>query len=161
MARHSPAPLCPYCQEPAGLVLGKLLYPQRVDLADKWFYRCGPCFAWVGCHPRSKKALGIPANAELRRARELLHERRIDPLWQRADECVAYDPEDTKARRIIKNVARNRVYEYLAERLGLPIDDCHTAMFTLDQCREAWVILTDVNYPEIRQWAKRRRAKAA
>jgi zinc-finger-containing domain len=163
MARHSPAPICPYCQEPAGLVLGKVLYPQRIDLTAKWFYRCGPCQAWVGCHPKSKKALGTPANRELRRARSILHERRIDPLWKDADECGAYDPESPKARRIIKNVARTRVYEYLADRMRIDFESCHTALFTLDQCREAWLILTGVAYTEIRLWSKsqKRRKQAA
>ena len=159
MARHSPAPICPYCNEPAGLLQGSTLYPGRIDLALKWFYRCGPCQAWVGCYPKTKKALGTPANWELRRARTILHERRIDPLWEGADECGAYDPESPKARRIIKNVARTRVYEYLAARMEIDVDECHTALFSIGQCREAWLILTNVKYPEIRQWAKRRRQK--
>ena len=48
-----------------------------------------------------------------------------------------------------------RVYGFLAARMGLTRETCHTAMFTLEQCREAWAALTGVAYPEVREWAKR------
>lgn len=32
--------------------------------------------------------------------------------------------------------------------------ECHTANFTLEQCRAAWRALSGVAYPEIREWHK-------
>jgi hypothetical protein len=158
--RRVKAPTCPYCGDEAGLVTGRQIYPRRQDLWQKPFWRCGPCGAYCGCHPGSKRPLGFPANAELRRARMLLHEKRIDPLWLTAESCGEYqfDPNDRKAVVMIRSTARRRIYNYLADRLGIDPKESHTAMFTIDQCREAWIYLTDVNYPTIRAWAKARKA---
>lgn len=157
MADH--APNCAHCGGPAGIVSGAAIYPGRQDLAALRFWRCSPCGAWVGCHRtgNGRKPLGRPANAELRRARGILHERMVDPLWRGAIETCGYEPEDARARAIITRTARRRVYEFLADRLGIPFAETHVAMFDVEQCRAAWVALRGVGYPEIRAWAKARR----
>lgn len=150
-----PAPVCPHCQVPAVLVTGAAIYPHRADLHTKQFWRCERCGAYVGCHPKTSKPLGVPANAELRRARQLLHDRALDPLWQRAE--LHYNrPEDARAIAIIRNSARKRVYAYLSWRLGLDPEDTHTAMFDLETCRRAWTALARTDYPAIRDWYKTR-----
>lgn len=156
--RKAVAPICPHCQQPSKLIAGDVLY-RKDDYADQWFWQCEPCLAHVGCHPRTKRPLGFPANAELRQARMLLHNRMIDPLWRTAVESVGYTPEDPKARKIITNTARKRVYDFLAWRLGIDRDECHTAEFDLEMCRRAWVALRGIDYNEIRTWAKARKAK--
>lgn len=45
--------------------------------------------------------------------------------------------------------------------MGLTADECHTAMFTIDQCRQAYRLLKTITYAEIRDWAKANRKKAA
>lgn len=147
-------PICPHCNRASELVTGADIYRGRDDLADKFFYRCRPCDAWCGCHPRSKRPLGVPAKADLRRARSLLHERRLDPLWKTALTTADYHPEDRKAVAIITNTARKRVYEWLAYTMGLK--EFHAGECDIDQCREAWILLSNITYPEIRAWAKAR-----
>lgn len=76
------APNCPYCGRVSELVTGDVLYRTRSDLADKFFYRCRPCDASVGCHPNTKKPLGTLANNALRQKRRAAHAE-FDPLWKK------------------------------------------------------------------------------
>lgn len=149
------APICPTCQTAARLTDGREVYPRRPGLADKPIWVCTVCEdTRVGCHPGTEEPLGFPADAALREVRMLLHHQRIDPLWKNAPQTGGYSATDDEALRIIRKAARGRVYGFLAERMGLTRDTCHTAMFTLEQCREAWVALNGVTYPQIRDWAK-------
>ncbi|MFK5600207.1 zinc-finger-containing protein [Methylobacterium sp. HMF5984] len=153
----SNAPICPACDTPARLTDGREIYPHRPDLADKPIWACAICEdTYVGCHPGTENPLGTPADAGLREARMLLHRNRIDPLWKTADRTVDYRPKGDEDRKFIRKVARSRVYGFLAERMGLTRDTCHTGMFTLEQCREAYRALNRVTYPEIRAWAQTR-----
>ena len=68
--------------------------------------------------------LGTPANAELRRARGMLHNR-LDPLWKAAPK---------KQRR----TARRRAYRILRRALGTTAEATHVGMFDLETCRAAW-----------------------
>lgn len=157
--KQPPSPVCPHCQIPAVLVTGAAIYPRRPDLHEKQLWQCTACDAYVGCHGKTSRPLGVPANAELRRARMLLHDRVLDPLWQRAE--VYYNrPEDARAIAIIRNSARKRVYAYLGWKLGLDPEETHTAMFDLETCRRAWTALAGIDYPFIRAWYKAREASA-
>ncbi len=82
----------------------------------------------------------------------------IDPLWQTADRSGAYGTLDDEGRRTVRQAARGRVYGFLADRMGLTRDETHTGLFDLEQCRAAWRALSGVAYPEIREWAQKRRA---
>jgi hypothetical protein len=147
----TPSIECPYCHGNAPRITGRDLYPHRTDLYDKLFFRCLPCGAWVGCHPDGKP-MGRLANSQLRNARHQVHIV-FDPLWQSARQL--YDGWNAK----IKNVARIRAYEWLADRLGIALADCHIGMFDLHQCREAWRVIHRENptAASIRAWAKARR----
>jgi hypothetical protein len=159
------------------LVTGAEIWPHSDRLRDKPIWVCEVCHARVGCHPGGTEPLGTPAGPALRRARSILHDRLVDPLWQNAPDhpCYAVEREPrnarerkrmaspewkAKRRRDIWRAARARVYEFLAERLGLSIDDCHVAMFDLETCRQAWRALEGVTYDEIRAWSIDRRAAA-
>ena len=148
------APLCPVCLQAAQLVTGADIYRGSPELASKPYWRCEPCQTWCGCHAGTNKPLGIPADKATRDARQHVHKDVLDPLWQGAINALGYEPEDEKARAIIRNVARKRVYEYLANRMGLTRAETHTGLFSIEQCRQAYRILRDVDYPEIRAWAK-------
>jgi hypothetical protein len=154
------APICISCQAVARITDGSEVYPHRPDLHHKTIWKCDGCEGYVGCHPGTWKPLGTPANAEVRRARMLLHNDRVDPLWATADKCGLYRPENVTARWKIRKHARHRVYAYLAEKLGVPFDQCHVGMFDLTTCRRAWTALTGVTYPEIREWWKARKEAA-
>jgi zinc-finger-containing domain len=156
------APLC--CGQPARLTTGREIYPHNHGLADRHFYKCAACGAYVGCHKGTKRALGIPAGPELRNARQLLHDRRLDPIWKAADQLPDYDfrgdPDAGLARHRVRQTARKRVYAFLADRLEIPREDCHTAAFDLETCRRAWRALAGVTYAEVREWWKAREAAA-
>ncbi len=106
---------CPYCGKPAERVGGDRIYPHRPDLAGKNFYLCAPCDAYVGCHPGSNKALGVPANKELRRLRNAAHAS-FDPLWKS------------------KRMTRSNAYKWLASSLSIPVEECHIGRFGPDLC---------------------------
>ncbi len=109
-------PQCPYCDKPSALVTGDVIYPHRPDLSEKWLYLCYPCGAYVGCHPGTTKPLGRLANYELRRAKQAAHAA-FDPLWR-----------DGKKKR-------KEAYTWLAEQLGVHVNDCHIGYFDVDMCR--------------------------
>ncbi|WP_454629675.1 zinc-finger-containing protein [Bradyrhizobium cenepequi] len=145
-----PAPLC--CGVDARLTDGREIYPRRTDLHHKLLYKCDRCGAYCGCHPGTTKSLGTPANAETRRARSDFHDQVFDPLWKTAVITGGYTVRDEREANRIRKAARNRLYVYLANHLGISRDDCHTGMFTVDQVRRATEILKNVTYPDIRAW---------
>lgn len=157
---------CQHCREECRDRLGVDVYPHRPDLAEKVIWECVFCGARVGTHedgPNKGQPLGTAANEELRRARELMHGR-LDPIWQLAhnlypDAKRGPEAERIKAMAIIKRTARKRVYEFLADKMGLPFEQTHVAMFSLEECRQAWVALRGVTYADVRAWAKARPAK--
>lgn len=117
--------ICDYCGAQCGLVTGATIYPHRHDLRDKKFYRCAPCDAYVGCHPGTETPLGRVANAELRAAKMAAHAA-FDPLWR------------------TKKLSRSQAYTQLAERMGLPKEDCHIGMFTMVQCEQVRRVSTEM-----------------
>jgi hypothetical protein len=102
-------------------VTGKEIYPHRADLADRKFWRCEPCGAYVGCHVKTGKPLGRLANAGLRRLRIAAHEQ-FDKLWKVGD-------AETLGKR------RTSMYAWLARTLGVRGDQCHIGMFDETMCR--------------------------
>lgn len=111
-------PICPYCGNWSEKVTGLDIYPHRPDLAEKSFYRCFPCNAYVGCHPNTDKPLGRLSDAPLRKMKSRVHQE-FDELWKSG--CMT----------------RKEAYKWLADRMGLEKDDCHVGMFDEDQCARA------------------------
>lgn len=114
--------ICNYCDEPAVLVSGQVIYPHRSDLAKLNFWRCQPCGAYVGCHKKNTKygvkgdePLGRLANAELRKAKSRAH-RAFDPRWRDGP------------------MARKEAYAWLAERLKIDPEKCHIGEFDVAMC---------------------------
>lgn len=136
----SAAPKCASCNRPARLTRGIEIYPHRKDLADKPIWKCDGCGGRVGCHPGTTKALGTPAGPELRRARGLLHDDMLDPLWKGK-----------------KGQSRSLVYAYLGAHMNLPAEQVHIGMFNIVQCRDAWKILNGTTYSQIARWAEESR----
>jgi hypothetical protein len=115
MNGHVEAPMCQYCGELSRQVTGKEIYPHRRDLWGNIFYQCEPCSAYVGCHPRSNRPLGILANAELRKAKSAAH-RAFDELWRDGW------------------MSRTAAYKWLAEALNITHDKCHIGLFDVETC---------------------------
>lgn len=109
---------CPYCFKPAELVTGKEVYPHRPDLAERKFYECRPCKAYVGVHMGTTKPLGRLANAELRAAKQAAHAA-FDPTWK---------------GKLPKQGARKAAYREMADRFGIK-GELHIGDMDVDQCR--------------------------
>ena len=87
------------------------------------------CGAYVGTHePRPREALGLLADSRMRKGKIMCHAL-FDALWR----------GKPKARR-----KRDALYEWLAGQMGLPLADCHFGYFDLQQLRQAYRLLSDV-----------------
>lgn len=137
----STAPHCATCSRDCELTTGFEIYPRRADLASKPIWICRGCSARVGCHPGTTNALGTPANEQVRRARSMLHDQRLDPLWR--DAPRSFGPNGQR---------RKRVYRYLGEQLGIPYESVHVGSFDLETCRRAWLALHGVTYQQVHEW---------
>lgn len=114
---------CPYCNIPAKLVNGDIIYPHRPDLYELNFWSCD-CGAYVGCHKANEpkgfdgtEPLGRLANEELRKAKSLAH-KEFDCIWKDG------------------YTNRTEAYEMLADFMSIKMDECHIGMFDLDQCNQ-------------------------
>jgi len=113
---QKPVKICEYCEEPAVLVTGKVIYPHRPDLAKKKIWYCAPCKAYVGCHRDGITPLGRLADEELRKAKMAAH--------------AAFDPKWKTGR-----LTRSQAYIWLAEKLNIPEEHCHIGMFDKTMCQ--------------------------
>lgn len=112
---------CHYCNGKVEKTLGKDVYPRSPTFAEIVIYKCTNCNAYVGSHRTTGLPLGIVANDRLRDLRGKCHNI-FDKLWVGRDQ-------------------RNEEYAKLAEKLGIPREDCHFAMFDEDLCIKALAIL--------------------
>src|SRR4051812_41536536 len=127
MPRKTPLapPRCLVCETPAVMTTGREIAPHRNDLANNPMWKCPSCpDSFCGCEGKTTKPLGRPADLATRDARMKLHKLMLDPIWENAAYELGYEPEDNRARAIIRNTARVRVYAYLAEKMGLPKAEC-------------------------------------
>jgi zinc-finger-containing domain len=141
-------PFCSECQRDAVLVRGADVYRGRADLRDNPIWRCEGCLAVVGCHPGTTIPLGKLASRKTRAARQRLHAV-IDPIWKSAPSFYGGIAASDQGRMM--QVARHRVYGFLAKRLGIPRSECHVAHFDAATCDRAVEIMTGVTYEQIRQ----------
>jgi len=115
--------LCPVCGSEAVLVGGDVVYPHRQDLYAKRFWRCPRGCAHVGCHPGTEQPLGALATADTRQARQRAHAA-LDPLWKRPT----------------GRMGRGAAYRWLADQLGIPVDQCHIGSFDEARCVQVVVV---------------------
>lgn len=120
------APDCPYCKRPTQRQTGRFVFPRRPELAHRLFFVCSTCDARVGCHERTGRPLGTPANAELRLLRKRCHDT-FDPLWVRAAPHL-------------RPTARTGAYVWLAAELG--VDRLHFGEVDEVQARQVLAFLT-------------------
>lgn len=109
--------ICPYCNQKARLVNGRKIHPNKPHLGYLQYYLCQPCDAYIGTYSKGKlkgEPLGRLATAELRAAKTQAHAV-FNKLW------------DT-------HNGRTNAYEWLANLLGIPKDDCHISKLDIDQC---------------------------
>lgn len=120
--------ICPYCGVPAKLVDSLEVYGRSYGM----IWLCRPCDAYVGVHfgHSTYKPLGTLAKKELRRLRQLTHQW-FDPLWELK----------MKRDNVSKHEARRAAYEWLAEQLGISLEECHIGMFNEARCKHVIRIL--------------------
>ena len=68
----------------------------------------------------------------------MLHNELLDPLWRNAPAKYG-----KRGRR------RALAYKFLAHKMGIDRDACHTGMFSLEQCRSAWRGLRGVTFADV------------
>lgn len=111
---------CPYCGHDVVLTTNDEIYGKTYG--DGKVYLCRNCRASVGCHPGTTIPLGRMANRELKRLKKLAHSY-FDQTWK------------TKKRY------RNECYQALANKMGIPIKECHFGWFDGPQLHQAINIL--------------------
>lgn len=126
---------CP-CGRAAELVTGVEVYPDRLDLREKPFWRCLPCRSHVGCHPGTTRPLGRLANMRLRKLRMLVHDA-LDVHWKRRG------GKRGKVRHL-----RGKTYRRLATDMQLTDEQCHVGLFDEVQCEQAIRIIHSWGVPE-------------
>lgn len=97
-------------------------------------YLCQSCGAYTGTHrPRPKEALGLLADKSMRKGKVLCHDL-FDAMWK----------GKPKARK-----KRKDLYAWLADRMGIPVEECHFGYFDIHQLRRAYLILKTVREQEM------------
>lgn len=105
---------CPYCGKQATCEDSKVIYGRSFGFV--WICRCKPAMSYVGCHGGTKVALGTLADEPTREARKKAH-RKFDPLWKEG------------------GMTRRNAYAWLADALGVVVEDAHIATSTEEQCK--------------------------
>lgn len=119
---------------------GKVIYTSNAQIYGKEYgsgkcYLCTSCGAYVGTHrPRPREALGLLADARMRAGKQMCHAI-FDSKWK----------GKPKAHK-----KRQDLYRWLAQRMDIPIDDCHFGYFDLTQLRKAYKILLEIKEQELK-----------
>ena len=106
---------CDYCHRLTEYVDSSEVYSASYGM----IYLCRHCKAWVGVHKGTDKPLGRLADAELRLWKKNAHNA-FDPLWKYG-RFRGHRPE---------------AYAWLAEQMGLSVDDTHIGTFDVPQCKQ-------------------------
>lgn len=118
---------CNLCGGPVVYTSNANVYGRRYG--SGFCYLCRSCGAYVGTHkPRPKEALGLLADARMRKGKMMCHAI-FDSKWKGR----------LKARR-----KRVELYRWLAGKLNIPVEECHFGYFDLPTLRKAYKILLTI-----------------
>lgn len=108
---------CPYCGGPVRLAHNAEIYGEA---HGRWPYSywCELCDAHVGVHPETNIPLGTLADAATRRAR-------------------MYAKASFVSLTQVRGWSRTRMYDWLAQEMGLPRWKCHFGWFDKKRCLRA------------------------
>ena len=113
---------------------GKVIFTSNAEIYGRPYgsgkcYLCLECGAYVGTHkPRPRQALGILADKKMRDAKIICHTL-FDRLW--------------KGQRYATR-RRKYYYERLADKLGIPVNECHFGYFDLPMLRRSYVAVSEI-----------------
>lgn len=123
------ARVCPYCGQQPKFVDSIEIYGNR---SFGKIYLCRSCDAYVGVHKGTEDPLGRLANKELRELKVKAHYW-FDRLWK--------DPNGP-------GCTRREAYDWLSQKMGIPLIYTHIGMFDEEQCRQA-ILVCQAKYPDI------------
>ncbi|OEE59661.1 zinc-finger-containing protein [Vibrio splendidus] len=103
--------ICPYCQSFAYLKDSTPIYGESRGLKYICSNFASGCDAYVGIHKGDHIPLGRPADKKLRKKRRKCH--------QEFDFLMKQNP----------SLSKTEAYELVAQLMGIPVDDCHIALF--------------------------------
>lgn len=118
---------------------GTVIFTSNSEIYGKEYgsgkcYLCIQCFAYVGTHePRPQEAYGILSDERMRKGRKMCHEL-FDFMW-------ANGAEGKKGQKKALKKERGRMYQWLANKLGIPVAECHFGYFDIHMLRKAYRIL--------------------
>jgi hypothetical protein len=115
---HLPAPSeCPYCEHHVSIKHHDDIYGR--SYGDwSWMYVCDMCGARVGMHPFTAIPLGTLADQKLREARKTC-KLPFEQLWRGGQ------------------MTRAEAYSWLADQLGISVEQCHFGLFDIETCERA------------------------
>jgi zinc-finger-containing domain len=130
---------CPYCGSGVKKATGLQVYGKRCrpEFENHFYWVCDQfpwCDAYVGCHAGTDEPLGRLADRELRSWKEKAH-LFFDPLWKRKIERLRQKKGGYYEG--IRHEARSAGYAWLANKMGLSLEDCHFGSFDIAQCKAA------------------------
>lgn len=98
-------------------------------------YLCQSCGAYTGTHrPRPREAFGLLADEPMRKGKVMCHDL-FDAMWRGK-------PKTQKKRKDL--------YWWLADQMDIPFEECHFGYFDIQQLRQAYRILREVNSKDMR-----------
>ena len=124
--------ICNLCWWDVKLLTAKQLYWEEYSHLKSYHYRCTKCSATVGCHWNTKNPFWTLADKKTKFARHKCHEL-LDPLWKGEKDWDFKSWSRWKKRRYF--------YKMISNHLKIPIEDTHFGMFTIEQCREAYLFI--------------------
>lgn len=114
--------ICNLCGGEVELIPNKLIYGK--SYGSGLCYHCKSCGAYVGTHKvRPNEALGILADKPMREMKMKCHFL-FDKRWEGR-----------------KHYTRNLCYQRLAQKMGIPHEECHFGWFNMEQLQQAYEIL--------------------
>jgi hypothetical protein len=131
---HHIDPVCVECGGRGKITPGNRLFPADSHRAAMVFFRCD-CGAFASCHPGTAIPCARPANGHTRYLRHKAHEA-FDPLW------MGYGSGSGRTKGVATGKARKRAYRWLAQEMGLEIQDMHIGLLNADQCRRVIELCT-------------------
>lgn len=117
--------ICNICGGEVIYTSNKIIYGREYGSGKCYF--CTNCNAYVGTHePRPDEAYGLLADRKMRDMKKKCHAL-FDETWLHA-----------KNRR----KARKAAYQKLADRLGIPVEECHFGWFDMEMLENAYQIIS-------------------
>lgn len=118
---------CNICGGPVVFCSNSRIYGR--EYGSGYCYLCQSCGAYVGTHkPRPREAMGLLADGPMRAGKKMCHAL-FDPLWKGKPNA---------------HKKRNDLYAWLAEQMGIPVEDCHFGYFDVAQLQKAYSILCSI-----------------